>query len=348
MRTFTTLLTALALLIAPLASAQAFTAQDEVGTTVEADRAEITLTNTTNDTTATVTVTLDTAEGLLGTNLSVVDQAQDLDVNVTLHQLAEYRAGEDEEALTDNATVVSAWNIAEGSENVTAEANGTLQWAPLEEENVTADDGETEGVLITGQAIFPGEQPDLPLEEPAVEGQPDLPTLEERNVTIELVAFGQQATYNGQDVGPLQTLATFHVNDYPYEAEDTDLALVMEANQAVHTINLDDAALKSTETYEGIDVDLAIAWNDEATIDDQGTPVDATQPTPDEDADADDLVALSYERGEIVQHAGLIGASLSEMDDDAPSFNTDDVPAPGILAVLTGIAGIALVARRAR
>ncbi len=348
MRNTATLVTALVLLIAPLGSAQAVTAENGVETTVEHDRAEILLEGNMNETTATVTVTLDTTQGFLATNLSTDEQAQDLDVNVTLHQLIEYRANDNATAFTDNATTVSAWNIADESENVSAEANGTLQWAPIEEENISADDGDTEGVLITAQAIFPGEQPDLPLPDQDLE-QPQLPTLDERNVTIELVAFGQQATYNGQDVGPLQALVTFHVNDYPYQAEDTSLALVMEANEAIETIDIENEALKSTQTYDDITVDLALAWNNEATINDDATPVEMTQPTPTDDADVGELVALSYDQGEIVQHNALIGASLAEVDeDDARTFDTDDVPAPGLLAMLAGLTGIALATKRSR
>lgn len=346
MRTLTTILTALALMIAPLGTTLASASPDEVETNVEPDRAEMILTNTTNETTATVTVTLDTAQGILATNLTADDQARTLDVNVTLHQLVEYRAHEDEDAFTDNATTVSAWNIAEGSQNATAEANGTLEWAPIEEENITADDGETEGILITGQAIFPGEQPDLPVEDPT--GQ-QLPTLEERNVTIKLAAFGQHATYNGQDIGPLQAIVAFEVNGFPYEAEDTDLALVMEDNAAVQTVDLDGAAIKTTDSADGLAVDLALDWNEEATVDEQGASIVATQPSAHEDAEADQLVALSYDRGENIKHNGLIGASLADsQDDEGRMFDTDDVPAPSLLAALASIATVALVANRIR
>lgn len=345
MRSLPTLIIALALLVAPLGAAQTSTDSDTLEADVQRDRAEITITNTTGDRNATVGILFDTNEGLLATNLTV-DEGQEHQVNVNLHQLIEYEPG-DEDGFDENATAISTWNVANESEDVAAESNGTLQWAPLQQDNVTADDGETEGLLVTGTALFQEEQP-VPIETPE-EMQDQLPPLDESNVTVEIAVFGQNATYNGVDVGPMQAAVNLTVNEYPYESDDSRLALVMEAGGVLQATDIQDGSLIASETVDNATVNLGLDWDEDALLDDEEASVDASTLEARDDAGASgDLIVLDYDQADRIEQHGTLGVSLEGADDGTDGVLTDDVPGPSLAAVLAGVAMLALARTRSR
>lgn len=339
MRTITTLAIALALLVAPTAVAQ----DSGYETTVTDDRATIEVERSIDGQIARTSVVFDTSEGVLAADNEGFD-ATDHALNLSLHQILEYEDTNENDRFDGDDKVYSAYRVANASENRTIESNGTLQWEPLEEGTVQSENG-TEGTRVVGQAQFP---PADPVE--GVLGQ--VAPMENRTLTVALTVFGQPVTYEGQQLGATEVAVTTHVENYPYRNNGTQPALVSDAHGTPDpTIAPENATdVRVEKDVEVASVSLAYDWADNATVDDEETPVHAGLFTVDEGDD--ESLALSYERGDDIVHQASIGAHYEAADDgeiaDAARDTFDEVPAPAALTALAALAGVAALARRTR
>lgn len=360
MRTMTTLLLALAMTLAPAATVAAQQGEETpYETTVEDDHATITIDHTLGDRSASTEVAFDTDEGAFATAFNYENATSEAtsQLAVALHQLVEYEDTNGNGVYDAEDEVASAWKIANASKNVTGTSNGTLAWQPLEEKNATSDDGMA-GTRIVGEARFPAQDPIAGVLEQIGQG-------ENRTFTVDLRVFGQPVTLDGEQLGPMQVQVDLGVTNYPYTANGTQLALVT-GTASEQTITVDEGAsqVAASKMLEYHQVDLAFAWQDEATVDDEIQPVATTtleQPS-DEDADeaesdsenddeATTLLAFSYARGDEIAHGTTIGAHATTLDETAIDRARDGLDAvPGVTAwiALVGIASTALVVGRRR
>lgn len=341
MREITTLVAAIALLLTPATAVAAQDASPE--TTVEETRATVELTRSIAGQDATTSVVFDTGEGLLAAETDV-PSLETHRLNLTVHQVVEYEDADESGAFDAEDDVVSAYRFANASANATAPSNATLQWQPLEERSIEAEDG-TEGTLIVGQAQFPPADP--------VEGVLDsVVGPGNRTLTVQMAVFDEPATYEGREVAPMQVALSIHVENYPYRANGTQLALVAEPAGApsVTTDVSEDTRVVAEGDYEVAELAVGYDWADTATVDDEEAPVNATLVPTDEAEDVGESLALSYERGDAIRHHGLLGADVNAGEGDVADAARDaveGVPGPGVLA-LVAVVGLAALAHRAR
>jgi hypothetical protein len=340
MRTTTTLAAAFVLLVAPAATVAA---QDQgYQATVEDDRATIEQQRRVAGQDVASSVVFDTGEGALAGEADVPGAAE-LRLNVTLHQLVEYRDAEDD-GYDEDAEVLSAYRVANASANATAPSNGTLQWSPLEERTIESEDG-TEGTLITGEATFPPADP--------VEGVlGEVAPMENRTFRVHLAVFDEPVTYEDRELGALEVAVATDVENYPYRSNDTRVALVADAQGTpTPTVDVDEAhRVVAERDAEVVRAGVHHDWAGNATVDDEPAPVDATLVPLEEPEDVDEGLALAYDRGDRVQHAATFGASVASIDGsevaEAAEDAADAVPGPALLAGLAAIGAAALFARR--
>lgn len=342
MREITTLVAAIALLLTPAATVAAQDGGPE--TTVEETRATVEMTRSVAGQEATTSVVFDTAEGQLAAATDVPG-LETHRLNLTVHQIVEYKDGDGEGAFDAEDEVVSAYRFSNASANATAPSNATVQWTPLEERTVETEDG-TEGTLVVGEAQFPPADP--------VEGVLDsVVGPENRTLTVQMAVFDERVTYEDRELAPMQVALSIDVENYPYRANGTQLALVAEPDGApsVTTQLHGDTRVAAEGEYDVADLSVGYDWADTATVDEEETAVNATTIPADEAEDVSTSLSLSYERGDAIRHHGLLGADLNAVDEgeitDAARDAVDEVPGPGALAVMA-LVGLTALAHRAR
>jgi hypothetical protein len=344
MRAAIALLMACALAFAPAtAIAQEDTEDRRYDVEVSDQRAEITLPRDVDERSAEHTVVLDTEQGLLSGSFGFAeaDDAQSLDLS--LHQLVEYRDENDNGTFDEDDDIASAWRLSPESENATGESNATVEWRTLETHNVTAEN-DVEGTQVQAVAEFPEQDPIAGVVSELGESQ-------NRTLTINLTVFEDEATYEGTEVAPSEVHVAWTIDNYPYTSEDTQLALVTEADGAGEIVVDvgDEPSLASTSELDGYDVTVDADLQKQATIDGEDSEVHLSQPAPAEDAEAEHLVAVSYDHGDTIEHELLIGShadALSESTIDSATDQVTGVPGPGAFVAVSVVAAAAALVRR--
>lgn len=361
MRTTTTLLLALAMMIAPLGTVGAQQGEKSYETDVSEDRATITIERMVDQRTITNEITFDTEDGAFTTVFDYENASEEAStrLGLTMHQLVEYRDTNDNDRYDADDEVASAWRLSQGSENVTADSNGTLSWDALETKNVTADDG-TEGTRIDGVARFPSQDPVQGVLEQLGQG-------ENRTVRVSIYVFGEPVTLDGTHLSAMEVKIDLTVKNYPYTRNGTALALASEAT-AQRPLSLsedgDNASLGVSREVEGVTIDLAFAWSEQARVDGELTDVGVTQlegnasqaeanetDAPDEgDEGSEQLFALSYARGEEIVHDPKLGATATVDEGLLGSAQEEASSVPGMTAwaALLGVLGAAALVRSRR
>jgi hypothetical protein len=261
-----------------------------------------------------------------------------------LHQLVEYEDGNDDGELGENDSIASNWRLSDEARNVYAKPNGTVEWRNLNTTTVTADG--TEGLRVTATGDVQREDPLDTVTELVMDG-------ENRTVTLEFLVFDEPVTYEGQELGPTTIGVDLHVTNYPYAANETRLALVSTADATTPVTETGNTSgLQATsEIPELAEIDLAFAWADEATVDDDTELVTASTHDADRDDDnaPDRLVTLNYARGDEIQHDAEFGADVRPLEAstlDDVGDEVSGVPAPSAIATIGALGALGLIARR--
>lgn len=357
MRTKLTLLLALAMTVAPAMSVAAQQGEEkQYETDVSEDRATIEITREFDEREATTEITFDTVKGHFETKFDYQNATTESEskLEIAFHQLVEYRDANDDGRYDADDDVASAWNVANESRDVTESSNGTLEWRPLSESDVTSDNG-TEGTHIHGVAHFPTDDP--------VEGVlRELGQGENRTFTVDIYVFGQNATYQGTELGPMEVKIDLGVTNYPYTKNGTELALISES-KAERELSVDDdvnaSEVSVSQEIEDLTVDIAFAWDDQATVDGEMTTVETTVLESESESESDDgeasasserLFAFSYERGDEIVHDPTLGASTAEDEGfiGRTSDRASDVPGLTVWTALIGVVGAAALVRHRR
>lgn len=280
--------------------------------------------------------------------------APQMRVEAQLHQLLEYDDADEDGRYTSNDTIVANWNVSEGSEPQTeASPNGTLQWQPLEEENITSDDGVT-GWHIQGTARYP-----LEVDDPLSQGASTLLEDRERgNFTVHLYTFSHPAEFHGRTLFPTDVLVTIGTEDYPYQENGTKTAVVFETQG---TDGVDQGAtgeISAEGEILGLDTELSTTWENEAVVDGDPAPVRTDLLDPEAAADGDEgsgstatrtnaVLVHSYPRAEqTLSHPHVQSAQFGS--DSNLRDKVDETPAPGAAAAALAAGLVALAARRSR
>jgi hypothetical protein len=350
MRAAIAVLMTCALMLAPASAIAQSEADDRsYDLTVSDDRAEIQMPHKVDDRAAETGVVFDTREGQLSGSFAFAEaDASEERLDVLLHQLVEFEDTNDDDALDDEDEVRSAWRLSNASRNVTMEANDTVEWRSMETVNVTSDDG-VDGTTVQAVAEFPEQDPVA-----GVLGE--LGQGENRTVTFNVTVFDESAEIDGTQVPASHAHVDWTVDNFPHTAEDTQLALVAGALgtgelQVADGDNTTEIANRAAVDGYGIGVAAQIA--DQATVDDEASDVNASAVETDEAAEdaeeGEQVLALSYERGDTVEHELVLGASAASTDDglvDAADDEVSAVPSVGAVAALGLLATAALVTKR--
>lgn len=351
MRAATALILTLALAFAPATSLAEEHAKDEkYDVTVSDERADIAIYHGIEDRDGQTDVVLDTEEGRMVTAFSFADE-EDVSQRLALqlHQLVEYDDENENGFFDADDEVASSWRLSNSSRNVSDESNGTVEWRSLSTEEVTSDDG-VEGTLVQGVAEFPSEDP--------IEGVlHELGQGENRTLALNVTVFGQDATVNGTEVPASQVYVQWSVENFPYVEEETQLALLAGSNDTDLELTHEEDRMKlsSASAVDGFGVETAAHISDEARVDGSDTDVelaslDASEDE-EEDAEEQQYLSLSYERGSLIEHEMLFGSVVSTSadavigsDDDGDPLSS--VPGAGLLGGLAALAAAAAIVQR--
>lgn len=269
-------------------------------------------------------------------------------LEVQFHQLIEHVDENGNGRFDAGEEVVSAWRLSDGSdEPFDPDAGGTVEWRPLQVEDMVSDDG-TLGKRITGTAQFQTIiGPDLTSIVPSADA----------HFGLVLYVFGDFTTLAGATLEPSEVKIDIVINGFPYTREDTAVALIMETS-ADHEFEregpagAEDNRVSVDAAAAGRNVDLIFTWEPTAIVDGEDRSVHTTVLEADSETKTDPTetefkdhrtFALSYARGDTILHDPVIGASF---DGRADSRGVPG-PAIGVLLVAVGVTARA-AGRRSR
>lgn len=323
MREAAVLLVGLALLVVPagLAGAQS-QSQDEPAVRASGSSATISYERTAGDQHANMTITFDANSSTFGNDLTV-GNGSDRRTNamdVQLQELAEFEDEDEDGEYDPDEKIVSSYRLSEDSEDVLGgPENGTVQWEDLNVSETTSDDGQS-GEVVRGRAHFVGSSDPVGQLEEAL-GQQDNGTF-----GVNIYAFGEPATVNGTEVSPGQVKVSLLTENYPYARNDTKLVLATDASSELGLENASDAehGVAAPDDIEGVDASLVYTWQANAKVDGAEQPVGTTrldgnttgnETSGDANAsDTDRTYALSYPRGDRIDHDPVTGVQLEGTD----------------------------------
>jgi hypothetical protein len=158
--------------------------------------------------------------------------------------------------------------------------------------------------------------------------------------------FGNETLVNGTLVRPTEVKFDIHVTGFPFQAEDSNLAVVFDLKTEVEPEMNTGATLESLEAvgsqYEGF-----FRWSTTAEVDGQTVEVNSTvidvETEVDDEFEVERRIALSYPQGSLIIHDPWIGIAR------APVSGVNQLVIVGVLAaVIIGSLGIAVLLARRR
>jgi hypothetical protein len=174
-------------------------------------------------------------------------------------------------------------------------------------------------------------------------------TYEASGFTLGLVfwVFGNETLVNGTLVRPTEVKFDIHVTDYPFQEEDSNLAVVFDLKTEVEPEMNSEATLESLEAisgqYEGF-----FRWSTTAEVDGEVVDVNSTvievETEVNGEFEVERTIALSYPQGSAIVHDPWIGVARAP-----PASGMDPLVLTGVLAaVIAGSVGIAVLLARRR
>lgn len=225
------------------------------------------------------------------------DAETQMKLQAQLLRLAEFRDADGDGAYDTNETIVSAWAFsgeADDEEDDGASEDGTVDWLTPTVTDVTVDNQ-------TGKQI----------RAPARLG----------SGSFELVmwTFGDFVDLENSTLKPTSVKIDIVIRDYPYEANDTALALFLrtesksefEVEHDHEEMEADEEGVAASSTVAGEPVSLVFTWKESALVDGVEQPVRTTTLSSKTETDQEDggseserkeTFALSYARGTDIVH----------------------------------------------
>ncbi|MBW3583792.1 MAG: hypothetical protein KY455_11890 [Euryarchaeota archaeon] len=270
-------------------------------------------------------------------------EEMELKLSVVFGALAEFRDSDGDGAYDDGETIVSAWSLGEGGETELEgvpdleELGGdrSIDWGTPEVRDVTADGVTGKTIVVAG--TFDGAGAFL----------------------LRFHVFGDFVDFQGESLHPTSAKIDIVFRDYPFEEEDTLVALFMETeSKAEHEfeddhdeVEEDEEGVASSASLGDRNMSLVFTWKGNATVDGNDTTVHTTVLAEKTESEAEEgeteekhekAFALTYARGTNIVHDPEM--FLSSADENG--VETETSPAAGPMLVLLGVALLAVAARR--
>lgn len=154
-----------------------------------------------------------------------------------------------------------------------------------------------------------------------------------------LYVYGDFAVVNGTTVRPSEAKIDIILDHFPYQANDTRVALLVKSEQE-REIEVQDGDASMYATSNGFAA--FFTWADSALVDNVTMPVKTTILKSSIDDDGKSTTyAIAYPRGTVVNHDPVLGIQ----SDDAQARS---VPMPGAVVLAATVALVALAASRRR
>lgn len=325
---------------------------DDVERKVEVDghKASVELKREDNATEDKVELTLDTEDAALEVKFEAEegDAETERKLEATFHVLLEYEDANANGAFDAGEPVASAWLLSDDADADDVDAledlapNGTVAWDLPVVTDVASNDG-TPGKQISANATF----------------GPD------GNATfgLDMRVYGDFALEDDFTLEPTEAKIDIRVDGYPFERNDTALALMLtteaktELDEDHDDIDRDQTGVVASDTLGDRVVNLTFTWSDNATVDGASTAVhttllefkEETETEMDAEGNATEskvekTFALSYARGDAVVHDPVMGVSYS----GGETATVGPLPFAGPAAVVAGVVLAALFVARAR
>lgn len=248
--------------------------------------------------------------------------------------LAEYRDENDNGRYDAGEPLVSTWHLGEDADvDDDIPEDGTVQWQQATVSDVSRDG--KQGKLINAPA--------------------DLG--DEGTFELTFLVFGDFVDLGTSSLTPTGAKIDIGIEDYPYQSNETELALFMET-ETEQEAEVDDEPDEAEDDETGVaassqvgnrTVELVFTWKDSAQVDGTSEPVETTVLSSEAESETEDgeteqetkrEFVLSYGRGDEIVHDPKAQVMVSS--------SVSNVPGLGAPLALLGLAGVALIARRRR
>lgn len=286
-----------------------------------------------------IELTFDATEALLEVKYEAEanDSETEQKLRARFHELIEYTDADGDGAYDPGEAIASAYRLG-GDHELANVTSGRATWQPIQIEDITT--GNVTGKKLESRATF-GE-----------------------GGTFGLVfyVFGDFAMLEGSTLQPTEAKIDILIQHYPYERNDTRLAVVLtlkaeeEFEREHDFVDADEEGVTANGATSDVTFGLVFTWKETARVDGVDTPVHATilknNTETEDERDGDEreskieqkiLLVLSYARGDDILHDPTAGVSYQSM-----SAKTTQVPGLAPLAIAAGFVAVALFARRRR
>lgn len=164
-------------------------------------------------------------------------------------------------------------------------------------------------------------------------------------------AFGNETVLNGTLVKPTEVKFDIYVERFPFEREDSGLAVLLDLKTEVEPRHATNATVESLAATAG-EYEAFFGWSTSAEVDGRTVPVNATvleveTELEDDEFEVERSVALAYPQGIVIVHHPVLGIAPAA----AGGFGlgtTTSLLAYGAMAVAAALVVLYLVARRRR
>lgn len=272
-----------------------------------------------------------------------VTEETELKLSVVFGALAEFQDADGDGAYDDGETLVSAWSLGEGGETELEGApdleelggDRSIDWGTPEVRDVTADGVAGKTIVVAG--TFDGAGAFL----------------------LRFHVFGDFVDFQGESLHPTSAKIDIVFRDYPFQEDDTLLALFMETeSKAEHEIEddhdeveEDEEGVASSAMLDDRNMSLVFTWKGNATVDGDDTTVHTTVLAEKTESESEEgeteekhekAFALTYARGTNIVHDPEMFLS----SDDGRTIDAKDAPGAAALVSVLGIVLIAGIVRR--
>lgn len=253
----------------------------------------------------------------------------ELSLEVQFQTLVEYRDTDGDGRYSPGDEVVSAYALGDESEDFDVDGRATWQTPTVSD---IAQDNKTGKRIDAPAAIGNG------------------------TFGLRFYVFGDFVDLGDASLEPTSIKVDIIIEDYPYQADDTALALILETEsksefERDHDDLDDDEDGVAAGARSGTrNVSLVFSWKTFADVDGVSTDVHTTTLGSKQEMESDEdgserkvegLFALSYARGDRIVHD-----PESRLSIQSGTGATVDVPAPGMLLAVGVLAAVAVARRR--
>ncbi len=296
------------------------------------ERIEIELKRQQNGTEDKVETSFDFEDAEFETKFESEDLTSEFEVKLeaTFQALIEYRDANANGRYDAGEAIVSAWALGDDDDldDFDASPDGRIRW-----ETPTAQQ-----VVVDGQT---GQQINAPA------------ALGDGRFELVFTVFGDFAQIGQASLQPTSVKVDILIEDYPYQENDTALALLLETKSSTEfsherdheDMQDDEQGVAATAAAGAYNVTLAFVWKDHADVDGAQRSVGTTllkseQETEDGERQLKERFALSYARGDRIVHdpesyVAIAAASVTQ-------------PTPGLTIGILAVVALAAAGLRRR